>query len=65
MVIAPGVTRILASATGLPNGRILAQWVHVTEGPIVRKMTGNYAGTSMVLSEYTKLAFPDNFHQCH
>ena len=59
MVIAPGVTRILGSAVGLLNGETRSQWLHVTEGPIVVKMTGDFEGTSLVLSERTSLAFPD------
>ena len=55
--IAPGVNGVLATATAKLNGRNLSPYLHETRGPIVMKMTGDFAGTSMVISELTKLAF--------
>jgi hypothetical protein len=58
-IIAPGVTNIFASATAVLNGETISQREHVTAGPIVMKMTGDYVGISLVLSGYTSLMFPD------
>jgi hypothetical protein len=56
--IAPGVARVFATATARLNGRNLSPYLHETGGKIVMKMTGDYEGTYMVISETTRLAFP-------